>query len=168
MSDITLRDPSQIDRYEHQENHDARRVYVVGGNLPDVKLQIPDIKVNIDAEKTVVQTVEVPSIIKEPVVVPVERIVKEIEKVEIPVIIKQTEHVEVPVIVKDVQIERVDKIVTETKIERIEVPVSKIEHIVTEKVVTNTEYKDLPKTLLLVIAVQAVVSIISSLIMLLK
>jgi hypothetical protein len=167
MSDkMTLRDPSQIDRYEHEENHDARRVYIVGGNIPDVRLQVPDIKVNIDAEKTVVQTVEVPTIVKETVIVPVDKIVKEVEKIEVPVIVKDIEKIHIPTILKQTEFQEVQKVVTETRVERIEVPVPQIVHL--DKVVTNTEYKDLPKTLLIVIAVQATVSIITSLIMLLK
>jgi len=119
MSNLTQRDNNQIERHEHDESIDAKRVYIVGG---------ADIKVNADtsqiatsvasavkeglAELVPVMKLEPSSktevvIVKEPQIVEVEKQVvvtqKEIVYVDKPVIIEKTvyKEIEKPIIVKD-------------------------------------------------------------------
>jgi len=119
MSNLTQRDNNQIERHEHDESIDAKRVYIVGG---------ADIKVNADtsqiatsvasavkeglAELVPVMKLESSSktevvIVKEPQIVEVEKQVvvtqKEIVYVDKPVIIEKTvyKEIEKPIIVKD-------------------------------------------------------------------
>ena len=116
---MSNRDGSQIERFEHDEEKNAKRVIVVGGLLGDVTL---DANVKMDKveelltelnkkesgkviiQETKVEKVEIPVIIKESVLerieIPTIIIQKEIERVEIPVIVKETvvEKIEIPVI----------------------------------------------------------------------
>lgn len=115
---VTQRDGSQVERYEHDEQHNAKKVVIVGGLVGDVKLDanlkldrveklLNEINqkevIKIYTQETKVEKIEVPVIVKETV----------IEKIEIPTTIKEIEKVEIPVIVK------------ETVIEKIEIPVVK-------------------------------------------
>ena len=119
MSNLTQRDNNQIERHEHDESIDAKRVYIVGG---------ADIKVNADtsqiansvasavkeglADLVPVMKLEPSSkteviVVKEPQIVEVEKQVvvtqKEIVYVDKPVIIEKTvyKEIEKPIIVKD-------------------------------------------------------------------
>lgn len=122
MSNLTQRDNNQIERHEHDESIDAKRVYIVGG---------ADIKVNADtsqiansvasavkeglAELVPVMKLEPSSsssktevvIVKEPQIVEVEKQVvvtqKEIVYVDKPVIIEKTvyKEIEKPIVIKD-------------------------------------------------------------------
>ena len=123
MSSLTRRDNHQIERHEHDESHDAKRVYVVGGK---------DIKINADSsqiteaislaikesvseivpfftqegsEKIRVVEVEKPILIKEPQIIETEKhiVVKEKELVYVdkPVIIEKIiyKEIEKPIVV---------------------------------------------------------------------
>lgn len=118
MSNLTQRDNNQIERHEHDESIDAKRVYIVGG---------ADIKVNADtaqiassvasavkeglAEIVPVMRLDSPKteivVVKEPQIIEVEKQViiteKEIVYVDKPVIIEKTiyKEIEKPVIVKE-------------------------------------------------------------------
>jgi hypothetical protein len=119
MSNLTQRDNNQIERHEHDESIDAKRVYIVGG---------ADIKVNADtsqiansvasavkeglADLVPVMKLEPSSkteviVVKEPQIVEVEKQVvvtqKEIVYVDKPVIIEKTvyKEIEKPIVIKD-------------------------------------------------------------------
>lgn len=107
---VTQRDPNQILQAEHEETHDAKRVFVVGGQF--------DLKANIsEFPKPEIITIEKQVIVKEP----------EIIQVEKQIIVSKPEIVEVEkqVIVKEVDIKVVEKPVIVEKIEykEIQVPV---------------------------------------------
>lgn len=119
MSNLTQRDNNQIERHEHDESIDAKRVYIVGG---------ADIKVNADtsqiansvasavkeglADLVPVMKLEPSSktevvIVKEPQIIEVEKQVvvtqKEIVYVDKPVIMEKIvyKEIEKPVVIKD-------------------------------------------------------------------
>lgn len=118
----TQRDGSQIERYEHDENVDAKRVIIVGGLLGDIKL---DANVKMDKVEELLSELNKKESGK--VIIQESRI----EKVEVPVIVKETsiERVEIPTIIlqKEVVIEKIEVpvIVKETVIQTIEIPVIK-------------------------------------------
>lgn len=119
MSNLTQRDNSQIERHEHDESIDAKRVYIVGG---------ADIRVNADtsqiansvasavkeglADLVPVMKLESPQkqeivVIKEPQIVEVEKQVvvtqKEIVYVDKPVIMEKIvyKEIEKPILIKE-------------------------------------------------------------------
>lgn len=134
---LTHRDHSQIAMHEHEEEVNAKRVYVVNpSSLSSMGNQYIEAKV---------ERIEVPQIVvqKEVQIVEVEKIIKEIqiERIEIPVIIKeiQIEKMEVPVYIKTIEVEIIEK------------PI----------IVKEIEYKDLPKWMKVCLAAQIFISIIS-------
>lgn len=137
---LTHRDHSQIAMHEHEEEVNAKRVYVVNSEL------LPNHYSNIsNGAQLQIERIEVPQIViqKEVQIVEVEKIIKEIqiERIEIPVIIKeiQIEKMEVPVYIKTVEVEIVEK------------PI----------IIKEIEYKDLPKWMKVCLAAQIFISIIS-------
>jgi hypothetical protein len=93
---LTSLDFNQYTRREHEENYDAKRVFLVGGK---------DINVSIDNEKIansikeslknqLIQTIEIPVIIKE----------IEYKVIEVPVIVKEIEYktIEKPIVIKEI------------------------------------------------------------------
>lgn len=122
---MSYADPTQIVQREFDEQLDAKRVVIVGGEMP-----VFNIQKNLQQEVRI-ERIEVPQIIiqKEIQVVEIEKIViqKEIqiEKVEIPVILKEIQEiirevpviqheirmVEVPVVVKEIQVKDMSKLV---------------------------------------------------------
>lgn len=135
----TLRDSNQISSAEHYEEYDAKRVYIVNGEMPTIN--IPEIKMP-ELKIPEIQKVEIPVIVKE----------IQVEKIEVPVIIKETEIKEV-----QTQIVVVDK---QLQIERVEIPVVQKEIEIIEKPVVIKEYKDLPKWVSIVLVAQALASIL--------
>jgi hypothetical protein len=137
----TLRDTNQINSAEHYEEFDARRVYIVNGEMPTIN--VPEIKIP-EIKMPEIKTIEVPVIV----------IQKElqVEKIEVPVVIKETEIKEV-----QTQVVVVDK---QLQIERVEIPVVQKEIEIIEKPVVITEYKDLPKWVNVLLVAQALTSIL--------
>lgn len=141
---ITHADPQQIAQRAFEENLDANRVVIVGAEMPELKFS--DIK------------------FPQP------------EKIEVPVFIKQFETLEVPVVVKQIEYREIEKPIIvsqkELQIERVEIPVviQKTEVQVIEKpvIIKETEYKDLPKGVMICLAVQSITSILLLLKMILK
>jgi len=129
MSNLTQRDNSQIERHEHDEAIDAKRVYIVGG---------ADIKVNADTSQI---AHSVASAVKEGLadLVPVMKL-EDSHKPEI-VVIKEPQIVEVEkqIVVTQKEIVYVDKPVIMEKIvyKEIEKPILIKEGIQSEKI-TNT------------------------------
>lgn len=122
---LTQRDNNQIERHEHDETIDAKRVYIVGG--ADIKVSadtsqiassvasavkeglidvIPSMKLEQSSKIEIVE-IEKPIIIKEPQLVEIEKqiIVKEKELVYVdkPIIIEKIvyKEIEKPVVVND-------------------------------------------------------------------
>lgn len=100
----TDRDENQIARYEHQENLDAKRVYVVGG----------DFKINVESSqplKPEIITVEKTIVVEKPVLVEKEIVVKEKEIIEVekPIIVKEfsIEKIEIPLIQKEIELKTI-------------------------------------------------------------
>lgn len=144
---ITQRDPLQTALYEHNEEHNAKRVVLVGGELPPVQVDMSNFKM----EPQQVQVIEVPRT----EVVTVREV--EIREIQVPYIIIQKEFVEVPVIIKEV-VEVIREVpVVQTKVELVDKPI----------IIRDTEYKDLPKGLVICLVAQVVVSMIMLLKMLL-
>lgn len=118
----TQKDPNQVITSEHCDDLRAKRVIIVGGEVPELKLP-ENISLNIPAPE--IKVVEIPTqvIVKETEikeikipVVHVERIT-EIQKIEVPVIIKEQEikYIEVPIIQKEIEIVEKPVIITEYK-----------------------------------------------------
>lgn len=131
MSSLTRRDNHQIERHEHDESHDAKRVYVVGGK---------DIKINADASQI---TEAISLAIKESISEIIPSFNREISdkvqvvEIEKPFFIKEPHVIETEkqVVVKEKELVYVDKPVIVEKIiyKEIEKPVflnneSKISH----------------------------------------
>jgi hypothetical protein len=135
----TLRDANQIVSAEHYEEHNAKRVYIVNGEMPTIN--VPEIKIP-EIKLPEMQKIEVPVIVKE----------VQIEKIEVPVIVKEIEIKEV-----QSQVVVVDK---QLQIERVEIPVVQKEIEVIEKPVIITQYKDLPKWVGIVLIVQVLTSLL--------
>jgi|694.fasta_scaffold00313_39 hypothetical protein len=135
---ITLRDYNQITAFEHDESLDAKRVIVVGGEMPT--FNIPELKM------PEIQKIEVPVIITQ----------KEL----------QVERIEVPVIVKETEIKEIEKQVIvlqkEWQVERVEIPIVQKEIEVIEKPVILKEIvqQDLPSWIKALLAAQALISLI--------
>lgn len=93
---LTTRDPLQTTIYEHAEEHNAKRVYVVN---PGVQSAPNGSGINT-VYNTEYKEIQVPVIIKE----------IEIVRVEVPVVVKETEYktVEVPVIVRETEYKTVE------------------------------------------------------------
>lgn len=125
MSNLTQRDNSQIERHEHDESIDAKRVYIVGG---------ADIKVNADTSQI---AGSVASAVKEGLaeLVPVMKL--ESSQKQEPVVIKEQQ----VVVVKEPQIVEIEKqvIVTEKELVYVDKPV------IIEKIV----YKEIEKPILI-------------------
>lgn len=98
MEDVTQRDVNQISKYEHDQEHNAKRVVIVGGSFEVPKYEHP---LNLQQEVRVIE-VEKPIIVKE-----YEVKIVEVEKqvlVQVPSEIRVVE-VEKPVIVIQKEIE---------------------------------------------------------------
>jgi hypothetical protein len=113
MSSLTQRDNGQIERHEHDESLDAKRVYIVGGG---------DIKITADASQI---ADSISSAIKEsigetiPLLKPQEdRTQLQIVEIEKPVVIKEPQIVEIEkqIVVKEKEIVDIDKPVIMEKI----------------------------------------------------
>ena len=121
MTSLTYRDNNQIERYEHDETIDAKRVYIVGG---------ADIKVNADASQI---ASSVASAIKEGLadVIPSMKLEQssktEFVEVEKYIVVKEPQIVEIEkqIVVKEKELVYVDKPVIIEKIvyKEIEKPV---------------------------------------------
>lgn len=126
MSNLTQRDNSQIERHEHDEAIDAKRVYIVGG---------ADIKVNADTSQI---ANSIASAVKEGLadLVPVMKLEPSSNKTEV-VIVKEPQIVEVEkqVVVTQKEIVYVDKPVIMEKIvyKEIEKPILIKESVQSEK-----------------------------------
>ena len=138
---LTLRDPNQIVTSEHDEKNNAKRVIIVGGEMPEFKM--PEFPKNLAEQTVKIEKVEVPVIVKE----------IEIQKIEVPIIIKEIEIKEIekpiPVIFKELQIERVEVPIIVKEYETIQGPAQIRE-------ITKIEY--MPKWAKILILAQAVIS----------
>lgn len=140
--DMSSRDPDQINRYEHDEMTNSRRVSMVNieglregiqESLKNMKIEFPQDKLNQ------VQVVQVPQVFKE---IHIQEVPKVIEQVRL-------ERIEVPVIVKETEIQYIDRpIITEV-----------VKFVETEKTVVVTDYKNLPKWIFLSQAVFATLNL---------
>lgn len=119
MSSLTQRDNSQIERHEHDESIDAKRVYIVGGGDIKVSADTSQIATSVAsavkeglAELIPVMKLEPTQkqeivVIKEPQIVEIEKQVvvteKEIVYVDKPVIIEKIvyKEIEKPVVIKE-------------------------------------------------------------------
>lgn len=129
----SLKDVNQISQDEHDDANNAKRVIMVGVEMPPIepKIVIPDTFKIETGEKVVEKLV--------------------IEKVPVPVVETRVEKIEVPVPIhtKETVIERVEipVVVTETKVEIIEKPITIIEAKVVEieKPVVIKEFEKFPE-----------------------
>ncbi len=119
MNKPSSRDPNQIVQYSHDEEYNAQRVTIVGGDfgladalkegLKDLKIEIPTSKQTFEwpmtVEKEVLvkqyETLQIPQIIKE----------QEIKIVEVPKVIYETKFIEIekPIIIKEVEIKVIEQ-----------------------------------------------------------
>lgn len=98
------------------QDNDAQRVVIVGGGL--------SLDGQINASSNQIQTVEVPTIVKEIQVIEIPVIQKEVQIVEVEkqVIVKEFERIEVPLVVETVRMIEIEKpvVITETKVIEVE------------------------------------------------
>lgn len=112
---LSLLDNDQIIKREHDQDHDAKRVVIVGGDgkqiADSIKEGLKDLKIEIPASNQEVQEKVV--YIPEPRVLEIPTIVKQIEirEIEKPVVMTEVKIVEVerPIIVPEVRIIEVEK-----------------------------------------------------------
>lgn len=113
VSNMSLRDVDQISKYEHEDSACAKRVFVVGG---DFKLDIDPSQIT-NAVKEGLQTIEIKGMNS--------MSSKEIQTIEIPTIVKETEikivEIEKPIIHQEVKIVEVEKAVIQETIKIIEI-----------------------------------------------
>jgi len=125
MRQVSYADPTQIVQREFDEKLDAKRVVIVGGEMPVFNVQ------GSSQQEIRIERVEVPQIIvqKEVQVIEVEKIIiqkeLQIERVEIPVILREVQEIirevpivqheirmlEVPVVVKEIEYREMSKLV---------------------------------------------------------
>ena len=109
-------DPFIITQREHDPVLGAKRVVIVGGEMPSFNVQ------GSTSTDTKIQIVEVPTIVKETQIVEVEKVIVKTEvqvvQVEVPVIIEKIVEVirEVPVIQHEIKMVEVPIIVREVQI----------------------------------------------------
>ena len=134
-NNFTNRDPDQTIKYEHDESTNSKRVTVTNvhglregiiESLKGLKIEFPQEKLEKDLQ---VQTISIPTIIKETQLVEVIKYLPQI----------QIERVEVPVIIKETEIKYIDRPFIVESVKVIEI----------EKPVVITEFKDLPKGIFL-------------------
>jgi hypothetical protein len=119
MSNLTQRDNNQIERHEHDESIDAKRVYIVGGGDIKVSADTSQIAMSVAsavkeglAELVPVMKLESPQkqeivVIKEPQLVEIEKQVivteKEFVYIDKPVIIEKIiyKEIEKPILIKE-------------------------------------------------------------------
>ena len=131
MSSLTQRDNNQIERHEHNEILDAKRVYIVGGGeirleadsseiskkvAEGIKEGLADLLPNLKLEETQkIQIIEKPVLIKEPQIIEVEKqivvIQKELVYIDKPVIIEKIVYKEIdkPVIIEKIVYKEIEK-----------------------------------------------------------
>lgn len=143
LRSISHKDPNQIAQYEHDDAIGAKRVVIVGGIIPEFKINVPQASV-----APTIQTIEIPTIVKE----------LEIREIEKQVVVKEIQYqeIQVPFIQTEIKVIEVPKYITHTEVKTVEVPV----------ILTQVEYreKDLPLWLKICIAAQ----ILSTISLLLK
>ena len=135
---MTLRDPNQILTAEHDEQNNAKRIIIVGGEMPEFKMS--------DFSKTLV-----------------EQSIK-IEKIEVPVIVKEIEKIEVPIVIKEIEIKEVPILIKEVQIERIEVPVIVKEYQTIEATAQIKEIvhkESIPKWFMILMLVESIITILT-------
>jgi hypothetical protein len=157
VSNMSLRDVDQITKYEHEDVACAKRVFVVGG---DFKLDIDPSQIT-NAVKEGLQTIEIKGIQS--------MSSKEIQTIEIPTIIKETEikivEVEKPIIQQEVKIVEVEKAVIQEQIKIVEIekPIfipseQKVVIIEVPKIVEKIVEKVSPVAISIIIAQVAVIA----------
>jgi hypothetical protein len=113
VSNMSLRDVDQITKYEHEDAACAKRVFVVGG---DFKLDIDPSQIT-NAVKEGLQKIEIKGIGS--------MSSKEIQTIEIPTIVKETEvkfvEIEKPIIQQELKIIEVEKAVIQEQIKIVEI-----------------------------------------------
>lgn len=125
-NNLTLLDNDQLIRAEHDQDHDAKRVIIVGGDAAQiaqsVKEGLKDLKMDFtlsDEQIAALRPAPAPVVSMQPEIqfrtIEVPVIVKEIEyrTIEVPVTIKETEikviEIEKQVIVKEIEIREIEK-----------------------------------------------------------
>lgn len=136
---LSLLDKEQIAVRIFDDEQDAQRVILVGSDIAEtIKEGLKDFKIEVvQQDKTTfpeykIQTIEIPTIVKE----------IEIKEIEKQVIVTEYKFIEKPIIVKEIQIIEVEKAVVNTEIKTIKVPV-------------------LPKAFLWLFGIQVLISLIT-------
>lgn len=138
---ISQLDNNQISKLVFDEENEAQRVVIVSGNVPDVKVDVDPSSItnaimkglegfkvdqaSVPWSPSLIQTVEVPVIVKETVIerIEVPVIVKEIEyrEIKVPFETIKTIEIEKPIFIKQPEIHILTKSTIETKYLRIAV-----------------------------------------------
>jgi hypothetical protein len=125
---VTKIDHTQVDRYEHDEQYDAKRVVIVGGDFDTsgivsaIEEKLSNLTIKVDAQPSVVQPqITEPQIIEKTVVVTEYKTI-EVEK---PIIITEYRMVEVekPFVIDRVVYREVEKPVMVEYVKEIEKPI---------------------------------------------
>ena len=118
MKELCHDDPFVITQREHDPKNEAKRVIIVGGEMPTFNVQAGQ---SITTEVRI-ERIEVPVIVTETKFVEIERIIiqkeLQIERVEIPIVIEKIVEVirEVPVIRTEVQVIEKPIVIKETQV----------------------------------------------------
>lgn len=125
---LTTMDSNMIQRHQHDEDNQAQRVVLVGGDFgikEAVQESLKDLKLDIKLPEQKTQVQQQPFIIEKEVIVKeyellkVQEIVKEYEikviEIEKPIVVTETKLIEVPVIHKEIQFVDKEVIVKEVK-----------------------------------------------------
>ncbi len=137
---MTLRDPNQIVSEEHDELNNAKRVIIVGGEMPEFK--VGQVSTGGFTPPEVIK-IEVPVIVKE-------LEIKEIEK-QIPIISTELkiEKIEVPVLVKEIHVEKIEVPIIIKEYEKITLP-AEVKEIISKEV--------MPKWAMVLIIIQSILT----------
>jgi hypothetical protein len=135
---LTQLDLHQIQKRSFDEENDAQRVTIIGGNVPDVKVNV-DPSAITNAVKAGFSGLTFPV---QPVQQQSTQTVTQIQRIEVPVIVKETiiERVEIPTIVKEVVYKEIKMPVETIRTIEVEKPIVTREIQVIEKSTMETKY----------------------------
>jgi len=131
-------DNQQINKHMFDEEHDAQRVIIVSGEVPDLRVDV-DAKSITDAIQKGLEGFKINS--EEPKWLATMK--PGIERIEVPVIVKETviEKIEIPVIVKEIEYKEIKVPVETIRYVEIEKPVILKEQVI--QVLTGEDSKEL-------------------------
>jgi len=124
---MSNRDSDQVTRFEHDEENNAKRVMLVGGEIFIPEIKFPE---NLKFDSKVIEIIkEVPVIVEKIVIKEVEKpiiVEKQVQVVQQVPVFKDNiiyKEIQVPVIVKELEVKEIEKIVFVDKYKEIDKPI---------------------------------------------